>query len=253
MTQLPWIIALAAIGLLLIGAAFWARGGGSSRRSSKAPLPSDWALTPRPVLSGDERRIFRQLIEALPDHVVFAKLPLVRFCYPADPTRVRYWFDLLGGIHVAFAVSTVSGRVVAAIDVERERDGSRRSLQIKQAVLNACRIRYLRIAPDAMPSAAELQMLVPPTGPRPARTLHEARDTLATTVASRRAERSAWQDSTQYTDSFFAPDTRLDGFGGSEFGALAPQGSSSRFDQAASDNEVVGVVVDPPSRTGGTP
>ena len=252
MTQLPWIIALAAVGLLLVGAAFWARGGG--RRPSKAPLPSEWALTPRPVLSSDERRIFHLLIEALPDHVVFAKLPLVRFCYPADPTRVRYWFDLLGSTHVAFAVSTVNGRVVAAIDVEREREGSRRGLQIKQSVLSACRVRYLRIAPDAMPSAAELQMLVPPTTPRPARSLHQARDTLSSTVATRRAElQGGWQDSTQYNDSFFAPDTRLDGFGGSEFGALTPRGSTSRFDQADSDDEVVGVVEDPPPRPGGRP
>lgn len=247
MTQLPWIIALAAVGLLLVGAAFWARGG--SRRAAKAPLPSKWALTPRPVLSSDERRVFHLLLEALPDHVLFAKLPLVRFCYPSDPTRVRYWFDLLGATHVAFAVCTVNGRVVAAIDLDRDRSGPRRSLQIKQAVLSACRVRYLRIAPDAMPSAAELQALVPTGSPR---TVHEARDALSSAVAARRSERPAWQDSSQNGDSFFAPDTRLDNYT-SEFGALTPRGVTSRFDQATSDDDVVGVVVDPPSRPGGTP
>lgn len=253
MTQLPWIIALAAVGLLLAGVVLWARGAGGQRRSAKAPLPTEWALTPRPVLSSEERRVFRLLMEALPDHVVFAKLPLVRFCYPADPTRVRYWFDLLGATHVAFAVTTVNGRVVAAIDLDRDRGGPRRSLQIKQAVLSACRVRYLRIAPDAIPSAAELQALVPEASPRAPRTVHQARDSLASTVAARRSERPAWQDSSQNGDSFFAPDTRLDSYT-SEFGALSPRGATSRFDQATHDDDVVGVVEeDPPSRRGGVP
>lgn len=244
MNPLPWIIVLAVVGVLLVAAAWWA-GRSSSSRRNRAPLPTEWALTPRPVLSSDERRIFRQLVEALPEHVIFAKLPLVRFCYPSDPTRVRYWFDLLGGTHVAFGICTPSGRVVAAIDVETDRSSSKRSLQIKQAVLAACRVRYLRITPSAMPSAAELQVLVPP----PASRVSDARSSLAQAVASRRAARGgSWQDSAQDSDSFFAPDTRQDGFGASEFGSLAPRGPSSRFDRAGSDDDIVGVVVDSPSR-----
>jgi hypothetical protein len=244
MNPLPWIVTLAVVGLLLVAAAWWAGRSASSRRS-RAPLPTEWALTPRPVLSSDERRIFRHLVEALPEHVIFAKLPLVRFCYPADPTRVRYWFDLLGGTHVAFGICTPSGRVVAAIDVETERSSSKRSLQIKQAVLSACRVRYLRMSPDAMPSAAELQVLVPP----PAARVSDARAALANTVASRRAARAGgWQDSTQEADSFFAPDTRQNGFGSSEFGTLSPHGPTSSFERGGSDDEIVGVVVDPPSR-----
>jgi hypothetical protein len=93
-------------------------------------------------------------------------------------------------------------------------------------------VRYLRCPVDNLPTVAELQLLVPSSaapgrGPQPAapppRDLHAARDTLSTTVASRRAERSAlWQDSTLFQDSFFAPDNRLDGFGNSEYSALQP-------------------------------
>ena len=49
------------------------------------PLPTDWALTGRPVFSDDERRVYRQLREALPHHIVLSKLPLVRFCQPEGP------------------------------------------------------------------------------------------------------------------------------------------------------------------------
>ena len=58
--------------------------------------------------------------------------------------------------------------------------------------------------------------------PAPAPAVRQARDTLATTAARRRAQRSAlWQDSSFFQDSFFAPDSRDDPFGGSEFSSLS--------------------------------
>ncbi|MDR7298051.1 hypothetical protein J2X16_003400 [Pelomonas aquatica] len=164
-----WIAALAACVLGLAISLVWAL-----RRPAYANkgLPAEWSLTARPVFTADERRIFRLLREALPHHVVLSKLPLVRFCQPTEAKEVRYWFDLLGASHVTFAVCSPNGRVLAAIDLEGERGVTPRSLQIKHAVLSACRVRYLRCAPDQLPSVAELQLLVPqgsnPRGPLPA-------------------------------------------------------------------------------------
>ena len=270
MQTLPWILGLAALALLAIALGLWAL----RRRPGKPiALPAEWALTARPVFSTDERRVYRLLREALPHHIVLSKLPLVRFCQPTDPNEVRYWFDLLGSSHVTFAVCSANGRVLAAIDLDTDRGNSRRVMQIKQSVLGACRVRYLRCPVDHLPSVAELQLLVPSSnaparGPQPAQppNLHQARDSLAHAVASRRAERTAlWQDSTVFQDSFFAPDTRMDGFGSSEFATLgAPRpglrAGTPRADAAArlvSDSqpdpmtdvqveEVGGVVVDPP-------
>jgi len=166
-----WIAALAVCVLGLAISLIWAL-----RRPADAHkgLPAEWSLSARPVFSADERRIFRLLREALPHHVVLSKLPLVRFCQPTEAKEVRYWFDLLGAAHVTFAVCSPNGRVLAAIDLEGERGATPRSLQIKQAVLSACRVRYLRCAMDQLPSIAELQLLVPqgsnPRGPLPAPT-----------------------------------------------------------------------------------
>lgn len=103
---------------------------------------------------------------------MLSKLPLVRFCQPTEAKEVRYWFDLLGASHVTFAVCSPNGRVLAAIDLDGERGVTPRSLQIKHAVLSACRVRHLRCAADHLPSVAELQLLVPqgsnPRGPLPA-------------------------------------------------------------------------------------
>lgn len=164
-----WIAALAVCVLGLAIGLVWAL-----RRPANTGkgLPAEWSLTARPVFSADERRVFRLLREALPHHVVLSKLPLVRFCQPTEAKEVRYWFDLLGPAHVTFAICSPNGRVLAAVDMEGERGLTPRGLQIKHAVLSACRVRYLRCAMDQLPSVAELQLLVPQgshsRGPLPA-------------------------------------------------------------------------------------
>lgn len=273
MQTLPWIVALAAVAGFALACGVWLWAARRPRKPT--PLPTEWGLTARPVFSTDERRVYRLLREALPHHIVLSKLPLVRFSQPNDPAQVRYWYDLLGAIHVTFAVCSANGRVLAAIDLDTDRGNSRRVLQIKQSVLGACRVRYLRCPVDHLPSVAELQLLVPQAGaaargpqagPPPAHSLHQARDTLSSTVANRRAERTAlWQDSSLFQDSFFAPDSRDGGFGGSEYGGLTnlplPNGRSNNRSSGGPDtvpgdagsDDVGGVVVDAPRySTGGT-
>jgi Protein of unknown function (DUF2726) len=234
MQTLPWIIALAAVALLASMSTILAIR--AYKRPDKAPpLPTDWTLSPRPVFSTDERRVYRLLREALPHHVVLSKLPLVRFCQPTDPGEVRYWYDLLGAIHVTFAVCSANGRVLAAIDLDTDRGSSRRAMQIKQSVLGACRVRYLRCPVDNLPSVAELQLLVPQSGlasraplQAPIQATRQTRDALSSPAPSRRSERTAlWQDSSMFQDSFFAPDNRVDSLGNSELTALAQAGHGS--------------------------
>jgi hypothetical protein len=268
MESLPWIVAFIAMALLAALLATWAF---PARRSKKVvPLPTEWALTPRPVFSTDERRVYRLLREALPHHIILSKLPLVRFCQPTDPSQVRYWYDLLGSNHATFAVCSTNGRVLAAIDLDTDRGNSRRVLQIKQSVLGACRVRYLRCPVDHLPTVAELQLLVPSSnapgrGPQPAPSppydLNPAGDAPTVPIPSKRSERSAlWHDSTLFQDSFFAPDNRLEGFGSSELSPLSesteprnPTPSLSEMIDEASyrasepdPDDIGGVVIDNP-------
>lgn len=220
---LPWLLASLSAILLIAATALWWHG---RRHRQQPPLPSEWALTARPVFNTDERRVYRQLREALPHHIVLSKLPLVRFCQPIDPQETRYWYQLLGSINVTFAICSANGRVLAAIDLDNDRNPSRRAIQTKQAVLGACRIRYLRCPVDHLPSIPELQLLVPQSstqtrGPQAAPTMTQARDALSSAVAGRRRERHAlWQDSSFFHDSFFGTDTRNGDLPASDFGAL---------------------------------
>ena len=171
-------------------------------------------LVAPPVFSTDERRVYRQLREALPHHVILSKLPLVRFCQPNDPEEVRYWYDLLGSIHVTFAICSANGRVLAVIDLDNDRAGSRRVTQIKQSVLGACRVRYLRCLAITCLRCLSCSFSCRTARPRepapaPAHDMHQARDTLTSTVAQPpRGAHRALADSSLFQDSFFAPDTR---------------------------------------------
>lgn len=211
------LLAIALIPLLAgVGIGQW----WSTTRRRGQPLPTEWPLMARPVLNDEERRAFRALKEALPQHIVLAKLPLVRLCQLRDDPRPEYWYRLIGSLHVSFVVCNANGRVLVVVDLDSERTSSRRALAIKQAVLDACRIRFLHCTPDTLPGPTELQLLLPTQGsvaravPMSPQAVHlqSARSTLTDTVKARRAERSTrWVDSSLPPDSFFAPDSQLDG------------------------------------------
>lgn len=248
---LPWILASLSVALL-VGAGLLTLA--RSRRRGPLPLPTEWALTARPVFNSDERRIYRQLREALPHHIVLSKLPLVRFCQPTDPQEVRSWYALLGSSHVAFAVCSANGRVLVAIDMDNDRFGSRRSVQIKQSVLAACRVHYIRCPPDHLPSIPELQLLVPHSGASSSGQQGASAgsgfgpDTerrVATSMGGsrRRGDRTTlWQDSGFMQDSFFGVDGRGDMAG--SFGSLRSGMSVHEVPHAPDD--IGGVVVDTP-------
>jgi hypothetical protein len=218
----PWLIAASVLALLVVASLVWIWRN-KRQTAAPAPLPREWALAPRPVFSADERRIYRLLREAFPHHVVLSKLPLVRFSQPNDPQEVRYWYEMLGAIHVTFAVCSTNGRVLAAIDLANERGSSRRSMQIKQSVLAVCRVRYLRCPIDDLPSIAELQLLVPHAAvsraPQPAPMPLRAPAAPSATGRTMRPRNGLWQDSGFFHDSFFAPEPRLDSGHGSLDGA----------------------------------
>lgn len=245
---LPWILASLSAALLVTAGVMWLL---RPRQATVRPLPTEWTLTARPVFSADERRVYRQLREALPHHIVLSKLPLVRFCQPTDPQEVRFWYELLGSTNVTFAICSANGRVLAAIDLDHGRSGpAKRAHQIKQAVLAACRVRYLHCPVDHLPSVPELQLLVPQSsasarGPMPAPAAKPAPDTAPGSLPARRRERATlWQDSGFMQDSFFGPENRSD-FAVSSFDGLRTGISLRDLPQGPED--AGGVVVETPA------
>ncbi len=243
--QLPWILASLSLALMAGAALLWLM---QSRRHRTGPLPTEWTLTARPVFTADERRVYRLLREALPHHIVLSKLPLVRFCQPTDPQEVRYWYKLLGTTHVAFAICSSNGRVLAAIDMDTGRKATSRVQQIKQSVLAACRVRYLRCAPDELPTIAELQLLVPysgaaASGAQAAPTSRPNTPRGAVNGSRRRERATLWQDSSSLQDSFFG----TEGGSGEPISGFGSQRPGLRVREVPLPaEELGGVVVDTP-------
>lgn len=156
---------LALIATLLVGLALgaWAAWARTSPRKRLLPLPTEWRLVARRVLSSEERRAYNQLRVAFPQCIVLPKLPLVRLCQPDTPDQVQYWYELIGSAHVTFAVCNPSGHVLLVVDLEHNRSHSRRSTKIKESVLSACGIPRVHCAAEALPPLEELRALIPTT------------------------------------------------------------------------------------------
>lgn len=220
------LLLLLALALGFAGGMVW-RG---SRQRQLKDWPRDFKLNARPVFTTEERLLFRELKAALPQHVVLAKLNLLRFCQSANEHQARWWFDRLHALTVTFAICTPNGAVISVIDLDTtQRRGSERGQRLKEAVLESCRIRYIRCqaghwprpallaqwalgGPLAASSMAATKVTTATGTPSAAVSpLVAARAELAQKLHQRRAERaSRFQDSGFASDSFFALDSRFD-------------------------------------------
>lgn len=175
------------------------------------------------MLTAHERALFRELRSALPQHVVLAKVNLLRFCQSSNPRDARAWYDRLQALNVSLVVCTQNGSVISAIDIESQAPSPRstgRSQKLKEATLEACRVRYLRCRPGQWPHGPLMtawalgQDVSNVPVERPSPDLNNAGDQLARKLKElreRRAQRTAkWAESAFAQDSFFATDSRFD-------------------------------------------
>ena len=213
-----WGISLCALaGGILLGSAWRQHAIKAARRQ----WPARWNLSARPLFNVHERALFRELRAALPNHVVLAKVSLLRFCQSADSGNAKAWYDRLQALHVSLAVCTPNGVVISVVDIEQAPGKAiKRTQKLKEAVLEACRVRYVRCLPGQWPQAQLLaSWALGPGGSAGAdathlshHTLHDAGDQVARKLKQQRAERAArWAESTFAQDSFFAFDSRFDG------------------------------------------
>ena len=212
-----WGLLLSALALgALLGAWWQAQRVQAVRRN----LPRQWNLTPRPLFNAHERALYRDLRLSLPNHVILAKVGLLRFCQSASQHDAREWYERLQALNVSFAVCTPQGVVVSVVDMAaQDRKGSR-TQKIKEAALLACRIRYVRCLPGQWPQPGLIAAWVlGQDGSNQQASmqaehhdrLHDAGHELARKLRERRAERAArWAESSFSQDSFFASDSRFD-------------------------------------------
>lgn len=119
MEMIAVVVALA----ILIAAFLWYRSrslgsdGESARPQENLDTLAAWEPTPTRILTVQERLAYAVLARALPEHIIFAQVPLSRFL--KVPTRNSYteWLSRVGQLCADLVVCDSSTTVLAVIDV----------------------------------------------------------------------------------------------------------------------------------------
>ena len=132
-------------------------------RAKLYPPEKFWPYFARRVLSPAEQLLYGILVEALPEHMVLAQLPLAKVIAVKRQPYAETWANRIAHRTLDFVVCRPDSTVVAAIQLE---DPGRRDPLPRQAdrfidnALAAAGIALLRWNAAALPSEAEIRRLV---------------------------------------------------------------------------------------------
>lgn len=139
-------------------------------RLSRSYLSKPWPFQPRKeILTSSEQMLLSRLQAALPEHLVFPKVPLSRFLVLPPGERQREWMERISQITVDFLVVTKDTKVFAVVELN---DLSPKSVDQKfsdkkrDMALTSAGIRVFHWDVRSMPSSTAVQeAMFPATTP----------------------------------------------------------------------------------------
>ncbi|SFC25711.1 hypothetical protein SAMN05216344_11293 [Polaromonas sp. OV174] len=148
------IALLMGAGLGALVHAWWLRRTARMRRR----IPKHWPLRQRLVASNEERKVWRWLSLAFPDHSVMVKMPVTRFTLPITKDLGLHWFELLSVLYCTFTITTTAdGRVIGCVDVAGQRRLPSKNRILKETLLNQCGIAYIVMDAADLPSLDDMR------------------------------------------------------------------------------------------------
>ncbi len=138
------------------GYAWWLR----KQASESLRLPDKWPLASRVLITNEEYEVLKWLRTTFHDHMVMIKLPVLRFTKPTDLDKNgggKRWQELLGGVYCTFTICTTNGNVVGCVDVPGKRGISKSARDVKESLLEDCRIAYTFVRSTALPKASAMR------------------------------------------------------------------------------------------------
>ena len=160
MTFDRWIaVALAGVVILLLVLRFIAKARERTERSRPQRDALDTVMAWRPevtrVLTQHERQAWRTLVQAFPDHVILAQVPLQRFL--KVPKRHSYgeWLHRVGRLTADLLVCDAATQVLAVVEVHSPRDSERSKQRHDRLsrVLKEAGVRLVVWIENAIPNA----------------------------------------------------------------------------------------------------
>jgi hypothetical protein len=135
---------------LLLG---WNRTATRKRRR----IPKEWPLKVRPLVNGNERRVWIWLSKIMFDQQILVKLPVTRFTAPSSNEAAAHWYQLLNGVYCTFTVCNMDGRVIGCVDVQGPKGISMGNQTLKHTLLTQCGIRYWVVTPSNLPHLTQIR------------------------------------------------------------------------------------------------
>ncbi len=90
----------------------------AQRAVRQARRARSWPLVQKKPLSGVEQVLFHRLIQALPQYIVLAQVPLSRFLQVRKGRPIREWMNRIGQKSVDYLVCKPDFSIVAAIELD---------------------------------------------------------------------------------------------------------------------------------------
>jgi hypothetical protein len=124
-------------------------------------LGEPWPLEVRStVLSQPEQALYRRLVQALPENLVFAQVQLSRFLAVRRGVPRQRWFNRISQLLADFLILNPDASVVAAVELDdASHDGySRRDADSRKShALQSARVKLVRWHVKSLPDEAAIR------------------------------------------------------------------------------------------------
>lgn len=140
------ISALIVIGLLK---ALWSKSG-----------PTSWPLYSKKILTQPEQILYFRLVEALPNHLVFAQIQLSQFLGVKKGHNYQSWSNRINRMSADFVVCKKDSSVIAVIELDdstHNQPKRRAADQKKDAAITAAGIPMIRWKVQEIPNNTEIK------------------------------------------------------------------------------------------------
>ena len=182
---MDWIAVLALVAVVGLLAAWWwtrrrdtgagdeagtAGNGSRDKRVEALDTVAGWPPEPTRVLTQGERRAHALLVQALPEHMVLAQVPLARFIRVTTRNSYHEWMRRVGQLCADLVVCDAGAQVLAVIEVRRgpgrDTERSRKRHDRMERVLQQAGVHLLVWAEDGLPHPGTVrdQVLTTPKG-----------------------------------------------------------------------------------------
>ena len=125
-----------------------------------------WPFYSKRLLSNPEQVLYFRLVQALPDHIIFAQVQLSRFLGVKKGHNFQYWYNRINRMSADFVICQKDASVLAVIELDDSTHSTfdRKAADAKKdKVLEDAGIRIIRWEARSIPDISTIQTTLLPS------------------------------------------------------------------------------------------